>query len=53
MDAEEMDEAMAQVRLRAALEEYIEETEEVPPEVSAAVRKLFPERACPDPDSTE
>ena len=44
MDAEAMDEAMAQVRLRAALEEYLEETEEVPGEVGERVRALYPGR---------
>ena len=44
MDAEEMDEAMAQVRLRAALEAHIEETEEVPGEVGERVRALYPGR---------
>lgn len=44
MDAAEMDEAMAQVRLRAALEEHIAATEEVPPEVVQAARDAYSER---------
>lgn len=44
MDAREVDEAMAQVRLRAALEAHVEETEQVPPEVRERVLELYRER---------
>ena len=45
MDAEEMDEAMAQVRLRAALEEHIEASEEVPEEVRQRAQEAFRKRS--------
>lgn len=55
MDAEEVDETMAQVRLRAALERHIEASEEVPEEVRQRARAIFRgdagETSCPDPDS--
>lgn len=45
MDAAEAGEAMAQLRLQAALVEHIEGTEPVPPEVSQAVRDMFREQS--------
>lgn len=41
MDAQEVEEAMAQVRLRAALEAHIEERETPPAELSEAVRAMY------------
>jgi hypothetical protein len=51
MDAGDVDQAMAELRLRDALERHIEETEPVPVEVREAVGRMFPERPCPHPDS--
>ncbi len=44
MDAREVDEAMAQVRLRAALEEYIEEAETPPVGLGGEAWEAFQKR---------
>lgn len=44
MREDDVDEIVAQVRLRAALEAHIEATEPVPPEVGQAVREMYRER---------
>ncbi|MET8866549.1 hypothetical protein ABZW11_26725 [Nonomuraea sp. NPDC004580] len=43
MDAREVDQAMAELRLRDALERHIEAVEEPPEEVRATVREMFRE----------
>lgn len=45
MDPREVDERMAAERLRAALVDHIEAVEEMPPEVSERVRRLFDEHS--------